>query len=62
MEENTILFTDEMHIRDVRKTEQEIAWLIEFRGFEKILLDFTNCRTFFSESMIPLVSFASLSG
>src|SRR6266851_1688571 len=46
-----------MHIRDVRKVEREIAWLIEFRGFEKILLDFTNCRTFFSESMIPLVSF-----
>jgi len=55
--ENTVVFSDEMHISDIRQVEKYITWLIEFRGFERILLDFTHCRTVFSESMIPLVCY-----
>lgn len=57
MDENTVVFSDELHIRDIRKIEQHITWLIEFRGFETIKLDFTYCRTFFPEAVIPLVCY-----
>src|SRR5208283_3235699 len=44
-----------MHLRDVRKVHHELAELIEFRGFERISLDFSKCRTVFPESIVPLI-------
>src|SRR5579862_1463488 len=55
--ENTVVFLNEMHISDIRDVERYISWLIEFRGFEHIFLDFKGCRTLFSESMIPIVCY-----
>jgi len=53
--ENTILFPAEMHLREVRKVIHTLNELIEFRGFEHILLDFRNCRTVFPEAIVPLI-------
>jgi anti-sigma regulatory factor (Ser/Thr protein kinase) len=56
-QENAIYLPSRLVIAAVRDVQQDITELVDFRGFEKITLDFSNSEIAFAEAVVPLVTF-----
>jgi hypothetical protein len=54
--EDRVLMPAEIHVRDVRRLTADLRHLIEFRGYESLLLDFSATRLCFAEAMLPLIA------
>lgn len=52
-----IIVLDRMHLSDVRALEQRLTHLIEFRGYDRFVLDSTHCRVAFPEAIVPLACY-----
>ncbi len=57
MQENEIVFPEDFFIREVSVNCEKIKELIEFRGFEKISLNFERVLKCFPDTMLPLIAF-----
>ena len=55
--ENHVRIGRSVHISDMRRIEHEINSLIEFRGYDRILVDFSSCSACFSETITPFVAY-----
>lgn len=58
--ENHIKFPLTVDIEDVRNYQYDIKNKIEFRGFDKIVLDFSSSNVAFPESMLPIIVFCRM--
>lgn len=53
--ENMVKFGRDFHLRDLSSFIKSIDDLIDFRGYDTILLDFSSTERAFADAMIPLV-------
>lgn len=56
VKENTVIFNEQFRIPHARDAINHIRYLVEFRGFEHIRLDFSRTEIAFAEAMVPLLS------
>jgi anti-anti-sigma regulatory factor len=56
MSENTIKIGSDFHVRDHRVFASKLKELIEFRGFERVHLDFSQTETCFQDAALPLTA------
>ncbi|GEC60495.1 hypothetical protein GOX01_08260 [Gluconobacter oxydans] len=60
MTENSLKIKEIIHISDLRDIQYNINMLIDFRGYESIILDFSETKKAFAECMVPMCSFILL--
>lgn len=53
--ENVICFPGSINISLVRQIEARLNYLVDFRGFDRIVLDFSQTQIAFPESIVPIV-------
>jgi anti-sigma regulatory factor (Ser/Thr protein kinase) len=59
MPENVIIFPESFHPRDIKPIARSLENLVEFRGFDRVTLDFRFYSTCFPDSVLPLIALAS---
>lgn len=57
MKENEIKFGENIHISDVGILCSHLMELVEFRGYDKITLNFFETKILFADAALPLVAF-----
>lgn len=57
-DENIIHMASDLHVRRHRELAAKIVDLVEFRGFERIVLDFGRVEICFPDAVVPIVALA----
>jgi hypothetical protein len=56
-QENLIKSSRDIYIKDIRAIKDDIKNLVEFRGYDDVFLDFSECQTIFADSMVSLIPY-----
>ncbi len=55
-DENVVVLEPDLHVRRHRELAATITGLVEFRGFERIVLDCSNVEACFPDAVLPIVA------